>query len=43
MNVIERMFLKVMLWRLERKIGNDYDCDLSRRIDAVRFLLENRR
>lgn len=44
MNIIDRMYLKVMLWRLEKQIEDCYfDRDLSRRIDAVRFLLESRR
>lgn len=40
MNLIDRMYLKNMLRRLERKIGKDFDIALSRRIDAVRYLLE---
>lgn len=40
MILIERMFLKIILWRLEREINKDFDRNLSRWIDAVRFLLE---
>ena len=40
MNAIERLFLKIILRRLERKMVKDFDRDLSLRIDAIRFLLE---
>lgn len=41
MKFLDRLFLKTLLSRLERQIrGNCFDRDLSRRIDAVRFLLE---
>ena len=38
--IIERIFLKISLQRLEKEIGRDFDQELSYRIDAVRFLLE---
>jgi hypothetical protein len=41
MKLIEKIFLKLMLRRSERKIRDDFDKDLSLRIDAIRFLLEN--
>ncbi|MCX5831172.1 MAG: hypothetical protein NT140_04685 [Deltaproteobacteria bacterium] len=41
MNLIDWMYLKNMLRRLERKIGKVFDITLSRRIDAVRYLLES--
>lgn len=42
MNKIKQLFLKIILWQLERQINvNSYDRELSRQIDAVRFLLEN--
>lgn len=37
---IEQTFLSIWLWRLERNMGRYFDRDLSRRIDAVRYLLE---
>ena len=38
--MIERFFLRRMLRRLEARIGLEFDKNLSRRIDAVRYLLE---
>jgi hypothetical protein len=41
MKLIDRLYLKHLLSRLEKQIsGNCFDRVLSRRIDAVRFLLE---
>lgn len=40
MKQIERLFLKFMLRQLEKQILEGFDRNLSRRIDAVRFLLE---
>jgi hypothetical protein len=40
--IIERIFLNIWLWRLERNMGEYFDRDLSQRIDAIRYLLEDR-
>jgi hypothetical protein len=37
---IEQTFLSIWLWLLERNMFRYFDRDLSRRIDAVRYLLE---
>jgi hypothetical protein len=39
---IERLFFNLSLRRLERSMAKDYDPDLSKRIDAVRYILEDR-
>ncbi len=41
MKLFDRVYLKILLGRLERQIRREFDRDLSRRIDAVRFLLED--
>ncbi len=38
--MIVRILLKIKFWRLERRIREEFDPVLSRRIDAVRYLLE---
>lgn len=40
MKIIEQLILRFILRRLERQMKDTYDRILSRRIDAVRFLLE---
>jgi hypothetical protein len=40
MNFIERLFLKMLLRRLEKQIGKDFAPILSQRIDCIRYLLE---